>query len=143
MPTGTMGTPRKLHTATLLPSGKVLIAGGDQGCGNESAAVASAELYDPTTRSFIATGSMGSARSDHGAASLPGDKVLLVGGVGDGGLGLKSAGFYQPVLCFETCPARANLGIPTQPPAAPRDGEGLKHDSTRQCGGRLTPRPPR
>ncbi|OLC70554.1 MAG: hypothetical protein AUH78_20485 [Gemmatimonadetes bacterium 13_1_40CM_4_69_8] len=97
MPTGTMGTPRKLHTATLLPSGKVLIAGGDQGCGNESAAVASAELYDPTTRSFIATGSMGSARSDHGAASLPGDKVLLVGGVGDGGLGLKSAELYLAV----------------------------------------------
>ena len=95
--TGSMSTPRKLHTATLLPSGKVLIAGGDKGCGNESAAIASAELYDPTTGSFIATGSMGSARSDHGAASLPGDKVLLVGGVGDGGLGLKSAELYLAV----------------------------------------------
>jgi hypothetical protein len=45
--TGSLGTARASHTATLLPSGKVLVAGGD---GN--GASTSAELYDPATVSI-------------------------------------------------------------------------------------------
>src|SRR5260370_6603570 len=47
--TANMIAARAGHTATLLPSGKVLIAGG----GTSSAA-----LYDPSTGSFITTGNM-------------------------------------------------------------------------------------
>ena len=42
--TGSLGTARDNHTATLLPSGKVLVAGGDN-----FVALSSAELYDPAT----------------------------------------------------------------------------------------------
>ena len=42
--TGNLGTARKNHTATLLPNGKVLVAGG-----NNSTALSSAELYDPAS----------------------------------------------------------------------------------------------
>ena len=69
--TRSMGTARQWHTATLLPSGKVLIAGGS-----------SAELYDPATGTFAATGSMGTARGSHTATLLPSGKVLIAGGYG-------------------------------------------------------------
>jgi len=76
--TGSMTTGRRLHTATLLLDGKVLLAGGVSPAGD---LVTSAELYDPTTGTFAATGSMVAARLDHTATLLqPSGKVLIVGG---------------------------------------------------------------
>src|ERR1035437_8921900 len=46
---GSLTTARQQHTATLLPSGKVLVAGGYNG---SSGVLASAELYDPTTNAW-------------------------------------------------------------------------------------------
>ena len=53
VPTGSPSVTRTDHTATLLPNGMVLIAGGNRDVG------ASAELYDPCTGIFTATGSVG------------------------------------------------------------------------------------
>ena len=50
--TSSMAAPRVFHDAALLPSGKVLVAGGDPG--NQS----TAELYDPATGTFTATGNL-------------------------------------------------------------------------------------
>jgi hypothetical protein len=81
MPTGSMSTPRMDHTATLLPNGKVLIAGGDLSNSIDSISVsASAELYDPATRAFTPTGSMTIPRSGHTAMLVADGKVLIVGG---------------------------------------------------------------
>lgn len=71
-PTGSMTAGRRGHTATLLPNGKVLVAGGY--------ATASAELYDPFTGSFSPTGSMSVTRYRHTATLLPNGEVLIAGG---------------------------------------------------------------
>jgi hypothetical protein len=75
--TGSMGTARGRHTATLLLSGKVLIVGGYI----DTDYRVSAELYDPATGTFTATGSMRSAPDSPSATLLPSGKVLIAGGV--------------------------------------------------------------
>src|SRR6266480_6569817 len=78
--TGSLNTARYVHTATLLPNGKVLVAGGDNG-----SALSSAELYDPVSGTWTATGSLGTARKNHTATLLASGKVLVAGGEGYSG----------------------------------------------------------
>jgi hypothetical protein len=76
--TGSMGTPRSFHTATLIAGGKVLVTGGLSSSG---APLASAELYDPASRTFSPTPSnMPNKAAGHTATLLPSGKVLVVGG---------------------------------------------------------------
>lgn len=82
--TGSMGVERYGHTATLLSNGKVLIAGGITSSMN-GITLATAEIYDPVTGLFSATGSMTTARIHHTATLLLDGKVLIAGGSGAGG----------------------------------------------------------
>ena len=76
-PVGPMVVARQEHTATLLPDGTVLIAGGV----DDPFAALKEEIYDPHTQQFHAIGAMISPRVGHAAVSLPDGRVLLVGGV--------------------------------------------------------------
>jgi Putative zinc-finger/FecR protein/Galactose oxidase, central domain len=91
-PIGPMLAMRQSHTATLLPDGKVLIAGG----GDRNVVFASAELFDPNTGSFSQTGSMTTPRSAHEATLLTDGKVLITGGMGEHFDVLASAELYDP-----------------------------------------------
>lgn len=93
---GLMASARYSHTATLLPSGKVLVAGGRNMRNYEHETLVSAELYDPDTESWSATGSLLSARTQHTATLLPSGKVLVTGGTNEGDI-LSSAELYDPV----------------------------------------------
>jgi hypothetical protein len=119
--TGSLNTARHRHTATLLNNGTVLIAGGSQGFSG-ILALASAELYDPATATFAATGSLNTGRQYHKATLLNNGMVLITGG------GLASAELYgtsaptlaivpPPAITVATdvgrCDAQVNLGTPT------------------------------
>lgn len=93
--TGSMTTPRFFHTATLLPNGKVLIAGGIADA-YATLPVSSADLYDPSTGAFTATGSMTIARYSHTATMLPDGKVLIAGGNDADGDAVLGAELYDP-----------------------------------------------
>ena len=81
--TGSMSVGRWAHTATPLMDGRVLVAGG---CDTQAfhdcfpGTRASAELYDPTTGRWSATGSMSVGRSEHTATRLLDGRVLVAGG---------------------------------------------------------------
>lgn len=92
--TGSMAVKRESHTATLLSNGKVLVAGGFTGIGDPVSSFASAELYDPATGTFAATGDMTAGRFLHTATLLPTGKVLLIGGFASDDLA--SAELYDP-----------------------------------------------
>jgi N-acetylneuraminic acid mutarotase len=98
-PTGSMTTARTGHTATLLADGRVLVTGGEDVTGEDPTSttkfLASAELYDPKTRSFGPTGSMTTERTGHTATLLADGRVLLVGGE-TASRTLASAELYDP-----------------------------------------------
>jgi len=94
--TGSLANPRRHHTATSLPNGKVLVAGGDGY--PSSGALASAELYDPATGTWSPTGNLATARNNHTATSLPDGRVLVAagGGISSGNNLVASAEVYDP-----------------------------------------------
>ncbi|MEO8137834.1 MAG: kelch repeat-containing protein [Betaproteobacteria bacterium] len=84
---------RDTSTATLLPSGKVLVAGG--GAGPAGTPLPSAEVYDPDSGNWVLTGSLATGRYDHTATRLANGKVLVVGG-SNGVLDLATAELFDP-----------------------------------------------
>jgi N-acetylneuraminic acid mutarotase len=75
---GYLNEARATHTATLLHSGKVLVAGGHNGfC---PSAIYSTELYDPLTNTWTVTGSLKTARGHHTSTLLSDGRVLITGG---------------------------------------------------------------
>ncbi len=111
--TGSMGYERPVGaTATLLPSGKVLVAGG--GSMYVSGSSRTAELYDPGSGSWTATGSMASERNGATATLLPDGKVLVAGG--------RAMGSQQLLASAELYDPATGTWTPTGPMGAPRIG---------------------
>jgi hypothetical protein len=93
--TGSMHVPRVSHTATLLPDGKVLVAGGHGD--NAVPLYNSAELYDPATGVWSLTGNLNTGRQGHTATLLPNGRVLVAGGAdAHTSTGFASAELYDP-----------------------------------------------
>ena len=110
-PTGFMAAPRQQHTTTRLADGRVLVAGGMSGTSPATAGrvtlasyqtadvdafLATAEVYDPTTRGFSRTGSMGTPHQGHTATLLADGRVLVAGNGGESSPSGTSADVYDP-----------------------------------------------
>ena len=117
---------RDNHTATLLPSGSVLITGGESeatfaGGSIFSGTEASSELYDPATGRFAKTGDMSARRAGHTATLLQDGTVLITGGY-----------FYAGIGSYSQDPYFASAELYTPPVLVPaptllslsRDGRG-------------------
>ncbi|HUG10679.1 MAG TPA: kelch repeat-containing protein, partial [Opitutaceae bacterium] len=102
---GSLVVPRKGHTATVLNDGRVLIVGGRDAAGD----LASAELFDPTSRSFSWIGAMETARSGHAATLLPDGRVLVTGGNGAAGA-LASAEIFDPAAIVSFSAVTSTMG---------------------------------
>jgi hypothetical protein len=124
-PIGSMSTARAAHTATLLPNGKVLITGGLNG-------LATAEIYDPDSKTFTSTSAMSATRANHAATLLPNGQVFIVGGYSSAnGADLASAEVYDPATGRFT---------PTGPMSTAREGGGailLRNGKVFVAGGGL------
>jgi hypothetical protein len=102
-PTGSMAKARARHSTTLLPDGRVLVAGGGDflwcrahSC--HSTDSSSAELYNPATGEFGLAPPMNVGRFNHTATLLRDGRVLIAGGYGGASSGacLASAELYIP-----------------------------------------------
>jgi hypothetical protein len=126
--TGPLNTGRGVHQTTLLLDGRVLVSGGIDYSQRPEPIFASAELYDPATGTWTATGSMIGPRFKHRAVLLRDGRVLVAGGTAtepSRDPPLATAELYDPVsgIWRQTGPmnqARENPGI-----ALLRDGRVL------------------
>jgi N-acetylneuraminic acid mutarotase len=91
--TGALRGARHAMTATLLPSGKVLVAGGATAA---SDAINSSEIYDPTAKTWTLGLKMVQARSDYASIMLGTGKVLFTGGENINGVSINKAELYNP-----------------------------------------------
>lgn len=98
--TGAMGRTRAFDTAILLRNGEVLVVGDDSLADTHAGTDASAELYDPRTGAWRATGPLGIARDFVTATLLADGRVLASGGVvypfDRPAVGLPYAEIYDP-----------------------------------------------
>ncbi len=93
--TGNMTVQRVDHAATVLQNGQVLVSGGRSNSGGGEV-VATADLFNPATGTFTATGSMTTPRFNHSATLLNNGMVLIAGGRTTTGTYLDTAEIYNP-----------------------------------------------
>jgi hypothetical protein len=111
-----MSQARFFHNAVLLADGRVLVAGGlSRTTVNTAAGLSSAELFDPATNTWAATGAMTDRRSLATLTRLADGRILVVGGTFDTGYG------YATQLAFsELYDPRAGTWSPTGSSAVTR-----------------------
>ena len=120
--TGSMATPRTVHTATRLADGRVLAAGG---LTIASRATATVELYDPGDGTWHPAGSMNVARSRHVAVLLADGTVLVAGGRQANGVSTSSAELYDPATDTWTPAASMSVARDNFTATLLRDGRVL------------------
>jgi Galactose oxidase, central domain len=117
---GALGTPRDRATASFLPDGRVIVAGGSNA---KDGTLSSTEIFDPATSAFAAGPAMGTRRMAHAATPLGDGHIVMTGGWSDSNMPASStnaAEIFDPAaMAFAPLPA---LGEPRHDHAAVRLG---------------------
>lgn len=100
-----LATARRLHTATRLSDGRVLVVGGS----TAADPIASAEIYDAATNAWTSTGDLAVPRRTHTATRLPDGRVLVTGGE-SGGMAVATCEIFDPAT--GTWTAAADMSTP-------------------------------
>ncbi|HTV60668.1 MAG TPA: kelch repeat-containing protein [Verrucomicrobiae bacterium] len=106
--TSSMNNAQIDHTATLLNSGQVLIAGGHYINPEGGGGYSDSELYDPSAKTFTVTGSMVTPRMSPTATLLNDGTVLIAGGTDSEGNYIASAEIFDPTTGLFTTAANFN-----------------------------------
>ncbi len=118
-----MHEARERAVAVPLPDGQVLVAGGE----NEAGALATAEIYDPSTNTWAPVAPMNEAREGAAAASLPDGDVLVAGG---------NEAERQTRKAPKSTIPRLPHGHRTGEMLVPREGAARRATARRRCAGR-------
>jgi hypothetical protein len=119
---GNLNAARGAHTATLLPDGTVLVAGGfncpPPSCSNDI--LGSAEVYNPATDGFTNTGSLITGRWQDAAIALNDGTVLVAGGFGNNNFQASTERYYNtatqgPMFITTTTPGQTGTTTYTNP----------------------------
>jgi N-acetylneuraminic acid mutarotase len=111
--TGSMTVARAGSTASPLGNGQVLVAGGKDTSTQHAGALASAELFNPTSGTWLPTGTMPAGVTQASATVLPSGRVLVAGGEGANGAPVAGAQVYQPALAPQVSLAAPSAIAPT------------------------------
>lgn len=134
---GSMAIDRLGHQATLLTDGRVLVTGGNsQAALNGGYDTRSAEIYDPSSNSWSATGSLANGRDQSTATRLANGKVLVAGGINANiCAGDITAELYDPAL--GTWSFTGSLSVARASPTATllTGGKVLVAGGGNRCGG--------
>lgn len=123
---------RCCYSVTALPDGRVLLVGGNDVGGGSYERLATAEIWDPQSRSFQPAGEMAHARSGHTAVLQPDGRVLVIGGTGPLGR-TEDAELWEPVTAsFSPAPAMRHPRGHSATVIAFPDGRALVVSGTRQ-----------
>lgn len=98
---------RMLHTATVLPDGRVLVVGG---VGAANRALSSVQIYDPQHDAWLDAAPLVRARFQHAAALMADGRVLVSGGLFSSKTPLTSAEVYDPALNLWTPAGAMQVG---------------------------------
>ena len=123
--TGSMTSVRAGASATLLPDGAVLVAGGV----NATGVTASVDRYTPGSGVFVAMPAMQTPRANHTATLLADGRVLVAGGTGADGRAVALVEIFDTML---------NAWSPSMPMHFPRRGHTatlLPNDKVFVAGG--------
>jgi Domain of unknown function (DUF1929) len=138
---GSMSSPRRHHTATVLPHGQVLVTGGVSGGGfnAEGTGVHAAEIWNPATNDWTVLASSAVTRAYHGVSILMPDGTVLHGASGDANIpgtstpypARRSHEIFRPPYLF--------MGARPEIAGAPASvGYGQSFDLTTAAAGQIT-----
>jgi YVTN family beta-propeller protein len=123
-PSESMSLARRLGTATILPDGKVLATGGSSAYNQLTNVAYAAEIWDPTTGTWMRGPDAQRARLYHSmAVLLPDGRVMVGGGGGPGPQNNLNVEIYNPPYLFDAVGQRAVQATITTAPADINVGE--------------------